>query len=79
MSRKTQKSKDGRYIIASGFDDACAFDAEGKNGYFVQVYDKQAISETNDEGIIVNIGFCPGVSYEEAKKVFNESYEKYFV
>jgi hypothetical protein len=55
MSRYTKKSRDGRYQIAYGWDQAPLC------GFFFQVYDSQAISEQNEEGIVVSEGLCPGI------------------
>lgn len=76
MSRKTVTSKDKRYKIATGFDSVCAFDEKGENGYFLQIYDKEYESDENEEGIIVNFGFCPGVSKKEVEQKLLELMKK---
>lgn len=54
MSRHTQKQ--GNIEIAYGYDDIPG------GGYFFQVFDKNLVSEENEEGIVVNEGFVEGIS-----------------
>ena len=53
MSRHTQKQSN--IEIAYGYDDI------PMGGYFFQVFDSNAISEENEEGIVVNEGFAFGI------------------
>jgi len=59
MSRYRRLSKDRRYTIAYGFD------TMPMGGYYFQCFDTLAISKTNEEGIILNDGFCPGIGKEK--------------
>lgn len=54
MSRHLHKQSN--IEIAYGFDDIPG------GGYFFQVFDKNAITEENEEGIILNEGFTQGIS-----------------
>lgn len=53
MSRHTQNNSN--IHISYGYDDIPG------GGYFFQVFDDNAISEENDEGLILNEGFVEGI------------------
>ena len=41
-------------------------------GYFIQVYDKNAVSDTNDEGIICEEGMAEGLNKQEILKLIRK-------
>jgi len=59
MSRYKNFSSDRRYEVAYGYDPV------PMGGYFFQVFDRNAINETNDEGVIVDEGLMPGIPSNE--------------
>jgi len=65
MSRHTIKTPNK--LIAYGFDSMLP-----TGGYFFQVFDENAISDENDEGIVVNEGFLDGISKDKMLSLMNE-------